>query len=36
VVGGDIVRNAGGRVMLVDLVEGQSTTSTLKRIRALE
>jgi D-beta-D-heptose 7-phosphate kinase / D-beta-D-heptose 1-phosphate adenosyltransferase len=36
VVGGDIVRNSGGRVMLVDLVEGQSTTSTLKRIRAVE
>jgi D-beta-D-heptose 7-phosphate kinase / D-beta-D-heptose 1-phosphate adenosyltransferase len=35
VVGGDIVRNSGGRLMLIDLVEGQSTTSTLKRIRAV-
>lgn len=33
VVGGDIVKRSGGRVELVDLVEGVSTTSTLERIR---
>ncbi|GJM19659.1 MAG: bifunctional protein HldE [Phycisphaeraceae bacterium] len=33
VVGGEAVKRAGGRVELVDLVEGLSTTSTLERIR---
>lgn len=33
VVGADVVKRAGGRVELVDLVEGLSTTSTLERIR---
>ncbi len=32
VVGGDLVKSYGGRVMLVDLVAGQSTTNTLKRV----
>jgi D-beta-D-heptose 7-phosphate kinase / D-beta-D-heptose 1-phosphate adenosyltransferase len=31
VVGGDFVRNRGGRVVLADLVEGQSTTSMVRR-----
>ncbi|MEM7627798.1 MAG: D-glycero-beta-D-manno-heptose 1-phosphate adenylyltransferase [Planctomycetota bacterium] len=33
VVGSQIVTGAGGRVELVDLVEGRSTTSTLEKIR---
>ena len=32
VVGADTVIGAGGRVVLVDLAEGQSTTQTIKRI----
>lgn len=34
VVGADIVLNAGGRVHLVDLLEGKSTTGTIARMRA--
>jgi D-beta-D-heptose 7-phosphate kinase/D-beta-D-heptose 1-phosphate adenosyltransferase len=33
VVGGDIVQAAGGRVLLCDLVTGQSTTGIVQRIR---
>ena len=33
VVGAEVVQRAGGRVELVDLVEGLSTTGTLARIR---
>jgi D-beta-D-heptose 7-phosphate kinase / D-beta-D-heptose 1-phosphate adenosyltransferase len=36
VVGADDVQAAGGRVVLVDLVEGRSTTATLARLRATE
>jgi D-beta-D-heptose 7-phosphate kinase / D-beta-D-heptose 1-phosphate adenosyltransferase len=31
VVGGDFVRSRGGTVMLAELVEGQSTTSMVRR-----
>lgn len=31
VVGGDVVKAAGGRVVLIELVEGQSTTALVKR-----
>jgi D-beta-D-heptose 7-phosphate kinase/D-beta-D-heptose 1-phosphate adenosyltransferase len=31
VVGADVVRTSGGRVLLVPLIEGQSTTSMIKR-----
>jgi D-beta-D-heptose 7-phosphate kinase/D-beta-D-heptose 1-phosphate adenosyltransferase len=34
VVGADLVRSRGGEVLLVDLVAGQSTTNTLKRVGA--
>jgi len=34
VVGGDVVRSSGGRVVIVPLVEGYSTTSILERLRA--
>lgn len=34
VVGADFVESYGGRVALVDLVQGRSTTSTLGRLRA--
>ena len=34
VVGADVVRDAGGRVLLVDLVSGQSTTAIVKRMTA--
>ena len=34
VVGADIVQAYGGRVVLVDLVAGKSTTSTIGRLRA--
>jgi D-beta-D-heptose 7-phosphate kinase/D-beta-D-heptose 1-phosphate adenosyltransferase len=34
VVGGDLVRGWGGRVVLVDLQEGHSTTGTIKRMTA--
>jgi D-beta-D-heptose 7-phosphate kinase/D-beta-D-heptose 1-phosphate adenosyltransferase len=34
VVGADLVRGWGGEVVLVDLVPGQSTTNTLKRVEA--
>lgn len=33
VVGADIVEGAGGRVHLVDLVEGKSTTATISKMR---
>ncbi len=33
VVGGDLVRAAGGRVVLADLTAGQSTSGTIDRIR---
>jgi D-beta-D-heptose 7-phosphate kinase / D-beta-D-heptose 1-phosphate adenosyltransferase len=36
VVGADVVQAAGGRVVLADLVAGQSTTGTVARIRAAE
>jgi D-beta-D-heptose 7-phosphate kinase/D-beta-D-heptose 1-phosphate adenosyltransferase len=32
VVGSDLVRSYGGRVVLADLVAGQSTTRTVARI----
>jgi D-beta-D-heptose 7-phosphate kinase/D-beta-D-heptose 1-phosphate adenosyltransferase len=32
VVGGDVVRQAGGRVLLLDLVAGQSTTGIVQKI----
>ncbi len=32
VVGADVVQNAGGRVVLVDLVAGKSTTGTIRRL----
>jgi D-beta-D-heptose 7-phosphate kinase/D-beta-D-heptose 1-phosphate adenosyltransferase len=32
VIGGDLVRGWGGRVALVDLVAGHSTTATVERI----
>jgi D-beta-D-heptose 7-phosphate kinase/D-beta-D-heptose 1-phosphate adenosyltransferase len=31
VVGADVVRSSGGRILLVPLIEGQSTTSMIKR-----
>jgi len=34
VVGADLVESYGGRVELIDLVEGKSTTKTLERIRS--
>ena len=34
VVGADIVLQRGGRVLLADLVSGQSTSSTLARVAA--
>jgi D-beta-D-heptose 7-phosphate kinase/D-beta-D-heptose 1-phosphate adenosyltransferase len=34
VVGADEVRAAGGRVVLVDLIEGRSTTATISRLQA--
>ncbi|ACI51606.1 rfaE bifunctional protein [Gluconacetobacter diazotrophicus PA1 5] len=34
VVGADVVRQAGGRVVLADLEDGKSTTRTIGRIRA--
>jgi D-beta-D-heptose 7-phosphate kinase/D-beta-D-heptose 1-phosphate adenosyltransferase len=34
VVGGDLVRGWGGRVLLVDLQEGHSTTGTIRRMTA--
>ena len=34
VVGGDLVRGWGGRVLLVDLQEGHSTTRTIRRMTA--
>jgi D-beta-D-heptose 7-phosphate kinase/D-beta-D-heptose 1-phosphate adenosyltransferase len=33
VVGADMVRRWGGRVMLAELVPGHSTTATVERIR---
>jgi D-beta-D-heptose 7-phosphate kinase/D-beta-D-heptose 1-phosphate adenosyltransferase len=33
VVGGDVVRAAGGRVVLAELVPGQSTTGIIARMR---
>ncbi|HTZ70828.1 MAG TPA: D-glycero-beta-D-manno-heptose 1-phosphate adenylyltransferase, partial [Acetobacteraceae bacterium] len=33
VVGGDVVRAAGGRVVLADLVPGESTTGVIARLR---
>jgi D-beta-D-heptose 7-phosphate kinase/D-beta-D-heptose 1-phosphate adenosyltransferase len=33
VVGGDLVESWGGRVVLADLVEGQSTTATIARLQ---
>jgi D-beta-D-heptose 7-phosphate kinase/D-beta-D-heptose 1-phosphate adenosyltransferase len=32
VVGGDDVRSWGGRVLLVDLAEGHSTSATIRRM----
>lgn len=34
VVGADVVQKAGGRVVLIDLVAGKSTTGTIGRLRA--
>ena len=34
VVGGDVVRSGGGRVVIVPLVPGYSTTSIVERLRA--
>ncbi len=34
VVGGDVVRSGGGRVVIVPLMEGYSTTSIVERLRA--
>ncbi|TIU14815.1 MAG: bifunctional heptose 7-phosphate kinase/heptose 1-phosphate adenyltransferase, partial [Mesorhizobium sp.] len=34
VVGAEIVQKAGGRVVLVDLVVGKSTTGTIGKLRA--
>jgi D-beta-D-heptose 7-phosphate kinase/D-beta-D-heptose 1-phosphate adenosyltransferase len=34
VVGADAVQKAGGRVVLVDLVAGKSTTNTIGKLRA--
>jgi D-beta-D-heptose 7-phosphate kinase/D-beta-D-heptose 1-phosphate adenosyltransferase len=34
VVGANVVRQAGGRVVLVDIVAGRSTTGTIARLRA--
>ena len=34
IVGGDLVRSGGGRVLTVPLVEGYSTTSIVERLRA--
>ncbi|RUY61932.1 D-glycero-beta-D-manno-heptose 1-phosphate adenylyltransferase, partial [Mesorhizobium sp. M7A.F.Ca.CA.001.05.1.1] len=34
VVGADVVQKAGGRVVLVDLVAGKSTTNTIGKLRA--
>ncbi|MEZ5854308.1 MAG: D-glycero-beta-D-manno-heptose 1-phosphate adenylyltransferase [Hyphomicrobiaceae bacterium] len=34
VIGGDIVKAYGGQILLVDLVEGHSTTNALKRATA--
>jgi D-beta-D-heptose 7-phosphate kinase/D-beta-D-heptose 1-phosphate adenosyltransferase len=36
VVGGDVVRAAGGRVVLAELVAGQSTTGTIARMRLMD
>ncbi|RMH10872.1 MAG: D-glycero-beta-D-manno-heptose 1-phosphate adenylyltransferase, partial [Planctomycetota bacterium] len=36
VVGADLVKSYGGRVELIPLVEGKSTTSTIQRMRATE
>ncbi len=33
VVGGDVVRAAGGRVVLADLVAGQSTTNIITKLK---
>jgi D-beta-D-heptose 7-phosphate kinase/D-beta-D-heptose 1-phosphate adenosyltransferase len=33
VVGGEIVESHGGRIVLIDLVEGKSTTGTIARMR---
>ena len=33
VVGADVVTSLGGRVVIVPLIEGQSTTSTIERMR---
>jgi D-beta-D-heptose 7-phosphate kinase/D-beta-D-heptose 1-phosphate adenosyltransferase len=34
IIGGDLVRSSGGRVLTVPLVEGYSTTSIVERLRA--
>ncbi|TIL39623.1 MAG: bifunctional heptose 7-phosphate kinase/heptose 1-phosphate adenyltransferase, partial [Mesorhizobium sp.] len=34
VVGAEIVQKAGGRVVLVDLVAGKSTTGTIGKLRS--
>ena len=34
VVGGDFVKSYGGRIALIDLVEGKSTTGTIAKLRA--
>jgi D-beta-D-heptose 7-phosphate kinase/D-beta-D-heptose 1-phosphate adenosyltransferase len=34
VVGGDFVKSYGGRVALIDLVEGKSTTGTINKLRS--
>jgi D-beta-D-heptose 7-phosphate kinase/D-beta-D-heptose 1-phosphate adenosyltransferase len=36
VVGADLVQGWGGRVALANLVEGQSTTNTVKKIGGLQ
>jgi len=34
IVGADVVQAAGGRVVLADLVAGQSTTGIIARVKA--
>lgn len=35
IVGSDIVKRSGGKVTVVDLVKGRSTTSTIKKIKEI-
>jgi len=36
VVGADVVRARGGRVLIIPLTAGQSTTSIVERVRAVQ